>query len=202
MRKLTFVATGCLFGLFLVQGTARAQTLDAAFGVGALSAPSASSATGSYFPQSVRGGAFPDFSADFLFIRNQLGVGFNVAWRGSQSLYQAYQPFRPFFYDVNAIWVPPVSKKFEPELYAGIGAESIRFYTPYISCNFVSCTNYVSSNHFMGDVGGGLRYYVWGNVFVRPEVQVFLIRNNVEFSSFHATRYGLSIGYTFGRSQD
>ncbi|HEV2387870.1 MAG TPA: hypothetical protein VGS20_11510 [Candidatus Acidoferrales bacterium] len=201
MRKFTLVATACLFGLFLLQGTARAQTLDAAFGVGALSAPSASSATGSYFPQSVRGGAFPDFSADFLFIGNQLGVGFNVAWRGNQSLYQSFQPFRPIFYDFNAVWVPPLSKKVKPELYAGIGAESIRFYTPYLTCSFVSCTNYVSSNHFMGDVGGGLRLYVWGHFFVRPEAQVFLIRNNVEFSSFHATRYGVSIGYTFGGSE-
>jgi hypothetical protein len=47
-------------------------------------------------------------------------------------------------------------------------------------------------------VGGGIRVYVWHNAFVRPEVRLYLIRNNVEFSSDYATRYGVSIGYSFG----
>ena len=32
----------------------------------------------------------------------------------------------------------------------------------------------------MGDVGGGIRFYPYGNFFVRPEVRLYLIHNNVE----------------------
>jgi hypothetical protein len=188
--------------LFLMRGTAQAQQVDFGFGVSALSAPSASSATGNYFPQSIRGGAYPTFSADLIFFRNQVGVGFDVSWRGSEGLYAAFQPFRPLFYDFNGLWSPPISKRIRPEVMAGIGAEDIRFYTPYVSCSFVSCTNYTASAHFMGDVGAGFRYYVYGHFYFRPELQVYLVRNNYLFSSGHAVRYGATIGYTFGGSED
>lgn len=49
----------------------------------------------------------------------------------------------------------------------------------------------------MGDVGGGIKVYAWRRFFVRPEARFYLINNNTEFSSGHALRYGLSIGYTF-----
>ena len=89
---------------------------------------------------------------------------------------------------------------FGAEALAGIGGESIRFYTgSYYNCDiYGNCTNYVSSNHFMGDFGGGLRFYPYGNFFVRPEVRLYLINNNEEFSSSHVVRYGVSIGYAFG----
>ncbi len=51
----------------------------------------------------------------------------------------------------------------------------------------------------MGDFGGGIRFYVWHSVFVRPEARLYLINNNVEFSSGYALRYGISIGYSFWR---
>jgi hypothetical protein len=84
-------------------------------------------------------------------------------------------------------------------LLAGIGGEDIRFYTPYLNCGYVTgCTNYLSSNHFLGDFGGGIRAYFWRDAFVRPEVRLYLINNNVEFSSGVATRYSISLGYSFG----
>jgi hypothetical protein len=51
----------------------------------------------------------------------------------------------------------------------------------------------------MGHFGGGLRLYVWGNLFVRPEAHFYLIHNNTDFSGPWAARYGASIGYSFGR---
>ena len=33
---------------------------------------------------------------------------------------------------------------------------------------------------------------------MRPEVRLYLINNNFEFSSSHLVRYGFSIGYAFG----
>src|ERR1041385_1461972 len=81
---------------------------------------------------------------------------------------------------------------------AAIGWESLRFYQPFFNgSGFTGCSNFVSSNHFMGHFGGGLRYYFKGHFFVRPEAHVYLIRNNVEFSSPLATRVGVSLGYTF-----
>jgi hypothetical protein len=53
----------------------------------------------------------------------------------------------------------------------------------------------------MGDVGGGLKFYVYRSFFVRPEMRLYLIHNNVEFVSSRAFRYGASIGYTFGGSK-
>ena len=60
----------------------------------------------------------------------------------------------------------------------------------------------MGSNHFfMGDVGGGIRIYAYRNFFVRPEIRLYLVHNNVEFSSSHPARYGVFIGYTFGGSK-
>ena len=49
----------------------------------------------------------------------------------------------------------------------------------------------------MGHFGGGFRYYFHGHFFVRPEAHLYMIHNNLEFSSPYATRFGVSLGYTF-----
>jgi hypothetical protein len=175
---------------------ARAQQFDAAFGVGTVTAPSASSASGNHLPVSQTGGAYPAFSADLL-LKDRFGVGGELAWRASRNLYAGFQPYRPLLYDFNGIYVPKLGKHAAAELMAGIGWESLRFYQPILTCGFLGCTDFVSSNHFMGHFGGGLRYYFHGNFFVRPEAHVYLIRNNNEFSSPRATRFGVSLGYTF-----
>jgi hypothetical protein len=174
-----------------------AQQLDVAFGLGGVSSTSAFNASGSYFPQSIGGGVFPGFSADYLF-HHRMGVEGEIFWRSGQNLYAGYQPFRPIFWDFNGIWAPVVSSRFAPELLAGIGSETVRFYQPYLVCGGFGCTNYTSESHLMGDFGGGLRLYVTHSIFVRPEARLYLIHNNYLFSSGHATRYGMSIGYSFG----
>ncbi len=45
--------------------------------------------------------------------------------------------------------------------------------------------------------GGGIKLYAMHNFFIRPEARFYFINNNTDFSSNHALRYGLSIGYTF-----
>ena len=194
MRKLGVVAVLC--GLFLMAGSAYGQQFDAAFGLGGLSAPSSSSANLAGTPVSEGGGVYPSFSGDFLF-KKHFGVGAEISWRATQAKYAGVAPYRPVFYDVGAVYAPKFSRV-TPELSVGIGAESLRFYQPYFVCGFTGCTNYTSSNHLMGEFGGGLRLYVKGHMFVRPEVRAYLIRNNVEFNSNHVIRYGASIGYTFG----
>lgn len=195
LKKLTLIAL--LFVFALLGRTAHAQEIDAAFGVSTLTSGSGKTTNGVFFP-SVGGGAYPMFSADVL-LTHHLGIEGDVSWRASQNLYGGYQPYRPIFYSFNAIWAPKIATHITAELLAGIGGENLRFYTPYTSCSYVTgCTDYVTSNHFMGDFGGGIRAYVWRSAFIRPEVRLFLINNNVEFSSSYAVRYGVSLGYSFG----
>lgn len=193
MKKLNLL--GLLVLSLLLSGAVQAQQFDVAFGVGTLTAPSASSATGDHNPVSLTGGAYPVVSADLL-LTKQFGVGGELAWRGSQNLYAGFQPYRPLFYDFNGIYAPKLGKHAAAELMAGIGWESLRFYQGFTTCSF-TCTDFVSSNHFMGHFGAGLRYYFYGHFFVRPEAHLYLINNNFEFSSPRASRFGVSLGYTF-----
>jgi len=194
LRKLCSLMV--LAASFLMCGTLHAQQFDVGFGVGTLTAPSASSANGNHAPVSLTGGAYPVFSADLL-LKKQFGVGGELAWRGSQNLYAGFQPYRPLFYDFNGIYAPKLGKHAAAEVMAGIGWESLRFYQGFTTCGAISCTDFVSSNHFMGHVGGGLRYYFYGHFFVRPEAHLYMIHNNEEFSSGRAARFGVSLGYTF-----
>ncbi len=178
-----------------------AQSGDIAFGVGSVTSPQPSSAiinSGNFFAPSIGGGTYLSVNGDFLLKRN-FGVGGEISWRASQNLYQGYQPYRPLFFDAYGIYAPRINKHFGVEALAGIGAESARFYNNYYTCSyFAGCTNYTSSNHFMGVFGGGLKFYPKGNIFIRPEVRLYLVNNNTEFSSNRVVRSGISIGYTFG----
>lgn len=195
LKKLTLIALLFVFALF--ERTANAQQIDAAFGISTITSGAGKTTNGVFFP-TVGGGTYPVISADFL-LTHHLGVEGDVSWRASQNLYGGYQPYRPIFYSFNAIWAPKLATHVTAELLAGIGGENLRFYTPNLSCSYVTgCTNYVTSNHFMGDFGGGIRAYVWRSAFIRPEVRLYLINNNVEFSSSYAARYGISLGYSFG----
>jgi hypothetical protein len=194
LKKLTLVVTLFVFCLF--ERTAVGQQIDAAFGVGSLSSGSATSSGGFLFP-TMGGGAYPSFSADFLLV-HRLGIEGDLAWRASQNLYGGTQPVRPILYTFNAIWAPKLAKPITAELLAGIGGEDLRFYGAVNFNSFAGYTNYTSSNHFVGDFGGGIRAYFWRNAFVRPEARFYLIHNNVEFSSGYAARYGVSLGYSFG----
>jgi hypothetical protein len=182
----------------LMAGTVHAQQqFDAAFGAGTILAPSASNANGDHAPVSLSGGTYPVFSADIL-LKHQFGISGELAWRASRNLYGGFAPERPLFYDFNGIYAPKLGKHAQAELEGGIGFESIRFYQGFTSCGSFSCTDFVSSNHFMGHFGAGFRYYIHGHIFVRPEAHLYLINNNQEFSSPVATRVGVSLGYTFG----
>ncbi len=198
MKRL--IALAPLSLLLALATTAHAQQVDVALALGTTSSPAS---TGSLslgnFKQSLRGGTFFGFNGDVLFLGN-LGVEAEINWRTSQTIYGGQIPYRPLFYDFNAIYARRFTKRVGAEVLAGIGAESARFYSAQAqSCDiYGNCTNYVSSNHFMGDVGAGLRLYPYHNFFVRPEARLYLVHNNAEFSSSRVLRYGVSIGYTFG----
>ena len=199
MKKLSLVAIACC--AFFAAAAAFGQQMDFAFGVGTVNSPAYSSSSTSqnpYFPPvSLTGGAYPSISGDFLLHKN-FGVMGEISWRASEAIYDGYQPYRPIFWDFNGVYVPHLTKHVAAELSAGIGAESTRFYTNYYTCNYVSCTNYATSTHFMGQFGAGLKLYARGGLFFRPEVHYYLVNNNNEYTSSRVFRYGASIGYTFG----
>jgi hypothetical protein len=177
---------------------AQAQRIDVAFGLSSISAPAASAAaSGNHQPQSLDGGAYLGGSVDALFFKNRtVGVQGEFNWKASKEIYLPTElnlPYRPIFWDVNAIWAPKLTKRLSLEMVAGVGAQNTRFYTG--ACSGSNC--FASSNHLMADFGGGIKWYAWKHVFLRPEARLYLVNNNVEFTSAHALRYGASIGYTF-----
>ncbi|MGP0099139.1 MAG: outer membrane beta-barrel protein [Terriglobales bacterium] len=181
---------------------AQAQKIDAAFGVSTITAASANSVSPfdpNHTPVSLTGGAYPGFTGDVLFWHN-IGVGTEVFWRASQANNYYGQGFnyRPVFFDVNAVYAPRLAPHIYAELVAGIGSANTRYYTGTY-CGIYTCSNYQSISHFDADFGGGIKFYPKGGFFVRPEARVYVVNNNQEFSSAWATRYGVSIGYTFGR---
>jgi len=200
LRKFVFVAT--LFAFFVLANLASAQQADAMLGFGTVVSPGAASCGASInFTCPEKGGLYINLGADVIFHR-RMGFGFDAAWKASQGAYGGTggQPFRPILFDLNGVYQPRLSKKVGADLMAGIGWQSTRFYgyQPTSSCVYFGAC-YQSSNHFLVDVGAGLRYYVKGNFFVRPEVRYYRIFNNTnDFSSGDIIRIGASIGYTIG----
>jgi len=184
--------------LLMLASAAYAQ-MSFEVGASTISSPAYNStALASYPPQSLTGGLYPSISGDFM-LRKHIGIMGEISWRGSQGLYNGYQPYRPIFWDFNGMYLRSLTHRVSAELSAGIGAESTRFYSNFYNCNYFNgCTNYATSTHFMGQFGAGLRLYAKGGFFVRPEVHYYLVNNNVEYTSSRVFRFGGSIGYTFG----
>jgi hypothetical protein len=200
VRKLS-VSLIFLFAL-MITTTLHAQEFHGAFGFGTVIAPSATTNSNGTFP-SLSGGLYPSFSGIFL-LKHHIGFGGEVAWRAKQAVYGGsnnsafiFQPYRPIFYDFNAVAGKTFQKKFGADVMAGIGGEDLRFYQPFFTCGFTSCTNYTSSNHFAFHIGGDVRYYFWGHAFIRPEAHYYFVHNNVEFNNVNVSRFGVSIGYSF-----
>lgn len=184
--------------LALCASASAQQQIDVAFGINTLTAPPAGDADDNHSPQSLTGGAYPSFSADVILFKN-IGFQGEFAWKATRGTWQGVQPDRPMFYDFNAIYAPKFAARTYLELLAGLGSEATRYYQPFQTCDFYTCKNYVTINHFMGHFGVGLKIYPTKNFFVRPEAHLYLVNDNQEFSSGRAVRYGISIGYTFGR---
>lgn len=209
MRKAAFLVT--LIAPFVLCIFASAQQGDAYIGGGTMLSSSASaplipgtncglnSSGNAVCPE--KGGTYLNLGADVIFKR-RIGAAFDINWKASQGAFggPGGQPFRPLLFTFNGVFQPRLSKKTGLDLFGGIGWQSTRFYgyQPTSNCVYFGAC-YTSSNHFLVDVGAGLRYYVWGHVFVRPEVRVFHILNNGDnFTSDNVFRVGASIGYTIG----
>lgn len=206
MRKLALLAPifAVLFSChFAAAQLASDQQVDFFIGGGTLlsAAPTANNG----FLPAERGGTYLDLGGDAVFLRHNLGINVETSWRATQGTYVAdVQNYRPILTDFNLLWQPHLGKKLGLDITGGIGAGDTRYYTPGPSCS--GCINYVSSDHFMEHLGGGVRFYVWNHVFVRPEVNYYHIQNNntaidAGFSSNNLVRVGASIGFTLGGSK-
>jgi Outer membrane protein beta-barrel domain len=195
LRKLAWFVP--VIGLLFFAQLASAQQGDAMFGFGTLMSSGSCDPNTGLCPE--KGGLYASFSADVIF-HKRVGFNFETAWRASQGSYggPGGQPFRPILSDFNLMYQPKLNKKVGADLLAGVGWQSTRFYLPYCTNGF-TCNNFVSSRHFLVDLGAGVRYYVWNHVFVRPEVHYYRIFNNTDvFSNDNVFRVGASIGYTIG----
>lgn len=195
LRKFALLVSACTVLLFAT--LAHAQQFDIALGGSALKASSPTSSSVNFQPPTEKGGTYLSLSGDFVKFKHRLGLNVETAWRYKKGNYEGYETYRPIFTDVNALLQPKLNKKLGFDLMGGIGVASTRF-NLLTSCGIPGCINYTSSNHFMEDLGGGIRYYAWRHLFVRPEVHYYHIQNNVEFHSPNVFRLGASIGYTIG----
>lgn len=200
MRKLAFFIT--ILGFLAVANFASAQQADAMIGFGTVMSPGAAACgagSTTTFTCPERGGLFTNIGGDVIF-HKRVGFGFDASWRSIGDYAGLGQPYRPILFDVNAVFQPRISKKVGADLMGGIGWQTTRFYglqQTYSCYAFNAC--YTSANHFLVDLGAGVRYYVWGHVFVRPEAHYYHILNNSDFfSSGNILRVGASIGYTIG----
>lgn len=200
MRKSAFFVT--LVSFFVLCSFASAQQGDAYIGAGTLLTNGSSctlNSTGNLIcPE--KGGTYLNLGADVIF-KNRVGAAFDVNWKAGQGDFGGLGvPYRPLLFTFNGVFQPRLGKKAGLDLFGGIGWQSTRFYgyQPTSNCVFFGAC-YTSSNHFLVDVGGGIRYYVWGHMFIRPEARVFHILNNSDnFTSGNVIRVGASIGYTIG----
>ena len=199
MRKFALPASLAL--CLLLPALSQAQQADAMLGFGTIVSSGSNSCSlfGNCFVAE-RGGLYPSLSGDVIFHR-RIGFNFEASWRARQGNYAGLGlPYRPILFAFNGVIQPRLGKKAGVDLMGGIGWQSTRFYgfQPTSNClTFGAC--YTSSNHFLVDIGGGIRYYVHGHIFVRPEAHFYhIVNNTADFSSNNVARVGASIGYTIG----
>jgi len=196
-------------GLLLTAGLSMAQSANVYVGVATATDGSNGQAydvlnTGTLLPTPKLEGVFPKVGASLMWSEH-LGVGADVTWRGSRADYSGLL-YRPTFYNFDAIWAPVSTKRFEPELHAGVGGMRIGFSYKSTQCDpFGGCQTsdqaVENSTHFQFHLAAAVRIYVTDKVFVRPGIDYHYVHNLFQFADNSVPEYSLSVGYSFGRSQ-
>jgi hypothetical protein len=148
------------------------------------------------------GGLFGEAGVDVMF-RPKLGVSAEYAWRFSRAAFLPADSldFRPSFYDVNALW-QPFGKRVAPVLEGGLGEAKIRLYstgTPITGVtNRSSFSAGSDTNHFQLHGAIGLKFYLRGNVFVKPELDLhYVTKFTDQFGRNLVIGYMIQVGYSF-----
>jgi hypothetical protein len=154
------------------------------------------------------GGAFGLFGVDYM-IKPHFGVNGEYAFRFAQAPYLplAGLNMRPGFYDFNAVWEPNSGSnaRIVPVLEGGIGGSTVTLYVNQTSCVTGICgsSSYpagLNSNHFQVHAAAGVKLYVNGNFFVKPQFDFHYVTNLTDqFGRNWVPQVTVSVGYTFGQ---
>lgn len=203
MKSILSAAVLLLVGLSASRLQVCAQEVDAYLGVGTTRASSNGQQIDTFGDNTLyatpkMGGVFPDFGINVLF-NKQVGVGWTASWKWASSDYAGLR-YRSTFHVFDGILQPARfrTRRFVPELRAGIGMTSMHFeFDDQQSCDQVpGCP---SSHFFLAHVAGAARLYVSDHVFVRPAVDVHFVNHFFPFGSHWVPRYSMSLGYSFGK---
>ena len=203
MKILRTLALGV--GVLAVIPSLRAQEVAAYFGLGSAhdgsnGAQLSTFSDGNLYKTPSLGGLFGHIGATVL-IDKQVGVGGEISWRPSQGDYAGI-PYRPTFYTFDAIYRPlkGSTKKFSPELRAGIGGMRLHFFPDDdVSCSQVpGCP---SSEHFQWHLAAAGRWYFADHLFLRPAFDLHFVNKLSEFGSNWVPEYSFGIGYSLGRGE-
>ena len=198
------ICLGLLAGASIM--TAQTPQANFYFGVGAATNSSSNTpidvfGTGNFINTPKMTGTFLDAGGSFM-LTPHFGAGANLSGRASQGYYAGIN-YRPFFYDVNGIWQPIKSKRFVPEVQAGIGGVRVGFSANQTACDaLVGCQTFnagsENSDHFQAHFGVAARLYATPHIFVRPAVDAHWVNNFFQFGSNWVPEYSVGVGYSFG----
>ena len=140
--------------------------------------------------------------------RPHLGFNGEYAFRFAQAPYlpAVGLNMRPSFFDFNAVYEPTISSdsRVVPVLYGGIGVARVSLYVAQ-NCTVtgINCSSSypagINANHFQAHVGAGVKIYVKGNIFIKPQFDFHYVPNLTDqFAHNYVPQATISIGYTFG----
>lgn len=155
------------------------------------------------------------FGGRVLFWKH-FGIGGEVNLQPAQQTYVNLQPAvtsigqpavnlnsRVIFYDFDGIYQPIGEKRVALQLEGGIGGANMRFYETSSGTNALvgssTTSQYAaSSNHFQVHAGVGVRMYLTGNLFIRPQFDIHYVPNFTQFGRNLVTEETVWLGYSFG----
>lgn len=194
----------------------RAQGISPYFGLGSARDSAGTSAaqgcpTGQLFDGLIcenaptMGGLFGTIGVDYLF-RPHMGVNAEYSAKVSSATYLPGDNLnmRPMFYDLNFLW-KPFGTRVSPMLEGGFGGAKISLhFTPGSSVTGVNTTSGFpagsDTNHFQLHGAFGLRFYIRGHLFAKPELHLrYAPHLTDEFGRNLVVQYTISAGYSFGQ---
>ena len=219
MSKLSLRTILLLPALLLLSvNGAHAQRVSAYFGLGSAKDRAGTTSngtntcpTGQLFdglicePGPTIGGLFGTFGVDVRFKRH-LGISAEYAFHFKQVPFLPLDSLnmRPAFYDVNVMWMRVAGKRIAPLLEGGAGGARLGLSststTPITGItNLSSFPAGSTPNHAQLHFGAGLKFYVKGNIFVKPQFDLHYVFNlRDQFGRNLVLQYSGSVGYTFG----
>jgi len=150
------------------------------------------------------GGLF-GVGGDFMF-RKHLGINGEYAFRFKRAPFLPGDSLnmRPVFYDLNAVWQPVSGRRILPVLEGGVGAAKVALYMSQTTSvtgvtNTSSFTAGSDRNHFQLHFAAGLKVYIRGNLFIKPQFDLHYARHLTDqFGRNVVPQFSGSVGYTFG----